>query len=120
MTRSFEYDQIQTFKALRADIERFENDALNENLVCDCKVWHLCDHIFEYLGPNSPFKKLADVEKHAKDTYPEIATSKIFVTHRNTGRSQSIHPASRGPDIGPATSVETILTSKTFMFLGSK
>ena len=75
MTRSFGLDASSALEALKATVEKFEDDDLNEDLARDCaiKAWHLCDHVFIALGSNSKFPNLKDLKYHVIRNYPELS-----------------------------------------------
>ena len=75
MTRSFGLDARSALEALKTSAERFKSDDLNEDLArdCACKAWHLCDHVFKALGPNSSFESLQKLQEHVRGVCPELA-----------------------------------------------
>ena len=75
MTRSFGLDAISALEALRTAVKCLNDDALNADLAreCACKAWHLCDHAFKALEPNSPFASLQKLQERARGTCPALA-----------------------------------------------
>ena len=75
MTRSFGLDAFSALEALKASVERFKDDDLNEDLAreCACKAWHLCDHVSKAFAPNSPFATLRELQENARGVCPELA-----------------------------------------------
>ena len=75
MTRSFGLDAPSALEAFKAVAEKFKKDELNDDLArdCACKAWHLCDHVYQALGSNSPFSSVQRLQDHVKDTCPELA-----------------------------------------------
>ena len=75
MTRSFGLDASSALEAFKTTVEKFEDDNLNKDLARDCaiKAWHLCDHVFKALGPNSQFINLGDLQDHVRRNCPELS-----------------------------------------------
>ena len=75
MTRSFGLNATSALEALRAAVNKFRDDDLNEDLAreCACKAWRLCDHVSQALGSNSPFASLRGLQDHTKRACPELA-----------------------------------------------
>ena len=93
MTRSFGLDAGSALEALKTSAERFLSDDLNEDLARDCayKAWHLCDHAFNALGPNSPFESLQKLQAHVRGVCPELAYEQdICITSKHGERTH--HP----------------------------
>ena len=75
MTRSFGLDAPSALEALRTAAKRFKEDDVDADLARDCagKAWHLCDHVFKALGPNSKFRDLKDLQHQVRAACPELA-----------------------------------------------
>lgn len=75
MTRTFGLDAASALEALQTAVKRLGGDGLNEDLArgCAVKAWHLCDHVWQALGPKSSFASLRKIRDHAKSSCPELA-----------------------------------------------
>ena len=75
MTRSFGLDAPSALEAFIGAVERFKDDDLDVDLARECagKAWHLCDHAFKALGPNSGFGTLRALQDHVRAACPELA-----------------------------------------------
>ena len=75
MTKSFGLDARSALEALERCVGRFKRDETDGDLARDCalKAWHLCDHAFSALGPESKSTKLQEFQKDVKSECRELA-----------------------------------------------
>ncbi|MCY4355835.1 MAG: hypothetical protein OXC09_13885 [Truepera sp.] len=75
MTLSFGLTAPNLLEELKDYVERFRDNDLDEGLARDCawRAWHLCDYVFEELGPNSQFPCPKKLKNHVKCVCPELA-----------------------------------------------
>ncbi len=94
MIRSFGLDAPTALRALEITVEKLKVDILNEDLARDCaiKAWHLCDHVFIALGPESPFPTLADLKSQVRAGCPELGYLQDVCTDAKHGRISRYAP----------------------------
>ena len=94
MNRSFGHDTQSALQAFKSAVEQFKRDDLNRDLARDCaiKAWHLCDHAFKFDRVNSRFRKLGDVQAHAKRVCPELGYLQDICTESKHGEITRYEP----------------------------
>lgn len=84
--------------SLDHEVKRFGDDCLNEDLArgCTVKARHVCDQVWQALGPNSSFASPRRIRVHAKSFCLELAClqdyashSKLFARIRRIGRRKA-------------------------------
>ena len=75
MSHSFDLDAPSALENLKATVEALKVDSLNTDIArtCALQAWHLCEHVFYTLHPESSNNCLRDFQKRIKSECLELS-----------------------------------------------